>query len=85
MIPDTKDAQPEPESIEVQLMRRQLEEMKSTRIATQVLAWVICIVVALQLIIGVVIGVQIIHAMNPSSSSSDVSNCFSVGGTDPSC
>lgn len=62
--------------------QRMEEYAKGTRNATRFIAIIVAIWVAISVIAGIVIAVQINHAAN---SNTDISNCLSVGGTDPSC
>jgi uncharacterized membrane protein SpoIIM required for sporulation len=55
----------------------------STRNAVRFIAWVIGIWVVISVIAGIVIAVEISHAAN--NVNNDISNCQSLGGTDPSC
>lgn len=62
--------------------QRMEEYAKSIRNAVHFIAWVIAIGIGISVIAGIVIAVQINHTAN---SVNDISNCQSVGGTDPSC
>lgn len=62
--------------------QRMEEYAKGTRNATRFIAIVIAIWIAISLIAGIVIAVQINHASN---SNTDISNCQSLGGNDPTC
>lgn len=64
--------------------QRMEEYAISTRNGVRFIAWLMGIGVAISVIIGIVIAVQISHA-NTNLNGGDISNCQSVGGTDPSC
>jgi len=63
--------------------QRMEEYAISTRNAARFIAWLMGIGVAISIVIGIVIAVQISHAN--TNLNGDISNCLSVGGTDPSC
>jgi hypothetical protein len=39
-------------------------EVRSTRVATQVIAWVVCVIVAINLIVGWVMAAQLVHLVD---------------------
>jgi hypothetical protein len=45
-------------------MQQLLKEVRSNRIATQVIAWVICVIVAINLIVGWVMAAQLVHLVD---------------------
>ena len=67
------------------LLQEQNKLQQQTRNAVRFIAWVTGVFVALSLIGGIWGLAQLSSAVNTYNQPADISNCLSVGGTDPSC